>query len=115
MEAGEKARVDGLLEEVRLFFLLVAAIKCDQIVYVVFSDYHKVRVINMPPGSSWQDLKDFCRQVADVKFTEVRDGIGLAGFQSERDVRRVIEDLSGTKMKSHSVTFPSLIHLNNYF
>ena len=35
----------------------------------------QVVVENLPPGTSWQDLKDFMRKAGDVGFSEItRDG-----------------------------------------
>lgn len=63
--------------------------------------YFKVIVENIPEGCSWQDLKDFIKKDhPSVKFTEVKDGKGTAGFEAREDAEKVIEDLNNTPLRS---------------
>ena len=66
--------------------------------------YYKVVVENMPEGISWQDLKDFFKKngAADVKFTDVKDGQGIAGFEAKDSAERAIEAMNNTAMKNRN-------------
>eukprot|EP00392_Amoebophrya_sp_AT5.2_P015772 g15988.t1 len=61
--------------------------------------YHKVRVSGIPPSASWQDVKDFLRKAAAVKFTDIdvaaRD-VGIGGFDSADEADRAVRELDGT-------------------
>lgn len=62
-----------------------------------------VRVIvdDLPEGSSWQDLKDFIRtNGGEVKFTEIKNGKGVAGFETKEDAEKAIERLNNTVMRN---------------
>jgi len=64
--------------------------------------YYRVRVSGLPKSSSWQDLKDFMRSVGDVRFTDIIDEVGIAGFASQRDMDRAIRELDDTKFRSRT-------------
>ncbi|CAD7970499.1 unnamed protein product [Amoebophrya sp. A120] len=61
--------------------------------------YHKVEVSGMPETASWQDVKDFLRKAAAVKFTDIdphhRD-VGIGGFDDEKEAARAVKDLDDT-------------------
>jgi len=62
--------------------------------------FYKVKVVDMPAGSSWQDLKDFCRKVQTVTprsaTIEDRDsGEGIVGFASRQEAMDVVDQLNG--------------------
>lgn len=63
---------------------------------------YKVIVDNMPEGVSWQDLKDFFKKNAgpDVKFTEVKDGQGIAGFETREQALSAIEGMNKTVLRN---------------
>lgn len=56
----------------------------------------------MPEGISWQDLKDFFKKNAgpDVKFTEVKDGQGIAGFETREQAQSAIEGMNKTALRN---------------
>ncbi len=82
-------------------------------------NYFKVVVENLPEGCSWQDLKDFIKKEhPTVKFTEVKDGKGIAGFEVKEDAEKVIEDLNNSTLRSRdgveatvtmSLTLPEVV------
>lgn len=65
---------------------------------------HRVIVKGLPPSASWQDLKDFLRQVVRPAYTNIekdRDGvIGVAEFESFDDMDRVIRKLDDTEFEN---------------
>jgi len=56
----------------------------------------------MPEGVSWQDLKDFFKKNAgpDVKFTEVKERRGIAGFETKEQALNAIADMNNTVLKN---------------
>lgn len=64
------------------------------------NNWHKVVVTGLPPGASWQDMKDFFRPEAQAKYTDVTGaGEGVAGFATADDAERVVERLNGGTFK----------------
>ena len=65
-----------------------------------------VLVSNIPPGGSWQDLKDFCRDggFSDVAYTDVQGSEGVIKFRTEDEAERAVKDLDDTTFKSHQVS-----------
>ena len=65
---------------------------------------YRVVVEGLPPSASWQDLKDFIRQVVPPAYTNVekdRDGVvGIVEFDSADDMDRCIRKLDDTKFKN---------------
>ena len=58
-------------------------------------------VDNLPEGSSWQDLKDFIRTNGnEVKFTEIKDGKGVAGFETREQADKAMDTLNNAVMKN---------------
>ena len=61
----------------------------------------KVIVDNLPEGTSWQDLKDFIRtNGAEVKFTQIEEGKGVAGFETRDEADKAIDRMHNTVMKT---------------
>lgn len=62
------------------------------------------RLLGLPVSTSWQDVKDFVRQVAPAKFANVfKEGgevIGEADFESEADLDNIISRLDGADFKN---------------
>jgi hypothetical protein len=55
----------------------------------------------MPEGCSWQDLKDFVKAGGhNVKFADVKDGKGLAGFENLEDAEKALDALNNTVLKT---------------
>jgi hypothetical protein len=63
---------------------------------------YKVIVENLPAKVSWQDLKDWFKNNSgpDVKFTDVRDGKGMVGFETREQAEAAIEGMNNTAMKN---------------
>jgi len=63
----------------------------------------RIIVSGIPEGGSWQDLKDFCRAggCGNVAFADVKNGEGVAEFNSEAEMERAIKSLDDTKFKGH--------------
>ncbi|KAL1139576.1 hypothetical protein AAG570_006558, partial [Ranatra chinensis] len=52
-------------------------------------------VKNLPPGTTWQVLRDKCRDAGDVKFAEMRGkDTGVVQFASQWDAQRAVSILS---------------------
>ncbi|XP_050548645.1 myelin expression factor 2 [Daktulosphaira vitifoliae] len=50
-----------------------------------------IMVKNLPPNTTWQNLKDYFRDCGDIKFAEVGSkGFGIIRFASEWDAERAI-------------------------
>ena len=61
----------------------------------------RVIVSGMPPQVSWQDLKDFCRQVGEVTYTDVdKMGGGVAEFTRHDAMERAVYRLDDTEIRS---------------
>jgi len=66
-------------------------------------DYAKIKVLDLPRGASWQDLKDFLRKGGDVRFADLDKSdpsIGIGGFISHAEVRHVVDRLDDTEFKT---------------
>lgn len=67
---------------------------------------YRVLVKGLPTSASWQDLKDFFRQVTRPAFTDVvrdRDGDGVTGiveFDNAEDMDRAIRKLDDTEFRN---------------
>lgn len=65
---------------------------------------HRVLVEGLPSSASWQDLKDFIRQVVRPAYTNVekgRDGaLGIVEFETASDMDRAIQKLDDTEFKN---------------
>lgn len=63
------------------------------------SDF-RVIVSGMPRDISWQDLKDFCRQVGEVVYADVdRMGAGIAEFSRGDAMERCVHRLDDTEIR----------------
>ena len=61
----------------------------------------RVIVSGMPQQVSWQDLKDFCRQVGEVTYTDVdKMGAGVAEFTRYDAMERAVYRLDDTEIRS---------------
>jgi len=65
---------------------------------------YRVQIKNLPPSASWQDLKDFFRQIVKPSFTEVyREAgaaVGVAEFDTYDDMRYAIDKLDRSEFKN---------------
>lgn len=72
---------------------------------------HRVRINNLPPSASWQDLKDFVRPIGEAGFSETYpatagpDGApgapyGIVEFVSREIMERALRELNGTEFKN---------------
>jgi transcription initiation factor TFIID subunit 15 len=62
---------------------------------------YKLVVESMPEGCSWQDLKDFVKSGGhNIKFADIKDGKGLAGFEHQEDAEKALEALNNTVLKT---------------
>jgi arginine/serine-rich splicing factor 1/9 len=71
------------------------------------TDY-RVLVENVPPGCSWQDLKDHFRTVGDVCFSDVRrdrDGkeLGVIEYKYYEDMKAAVRELDKSRLKGDTV------------
>ncbi|MEN2496945.1 MAG: Serine/arginine-rich splicing factor 1 [Marteilia pararefringens] len=56
----------------------------------------------LPHGTSWQDLKDFCRPEADVILSKViKPDTGKVYFATNSDLRSVVNRLDRKRLRSH--------------
>lgn len=61
----------------------------------------KVIVENLPPNTSWQDLKDHMRKAGDVGFAEMtRDGFGVVEYACEEDMKYALRKLDDSEFVS---------------
>ncbi|KIW08241.1 hypothetical protein, variant [Verruconis gallopava] len=67
----------------------------------------RMSITNLPPETSWQDLKDFARQSGlDVVYSEVgreRDGRGFVEYETKADLLAAVEKLDGREFKGVNV------------
>lgn len=69
------------------------------------TDY-RVKITNLPPSGSWQDVKDHVRKVGEVAYANVfSDGTGVIEFFRDEDMQRVVRELDGSRFKSHEVIY----------
>ena len=71
------------------------------------TDY-RVIVTNLHPATSWQDLKDFGRQVGQVLYAAVRPddrhgSVGVIEFGSSDDMRVALRELDGVRIRGMCV------------
>ncbi len=64
---------------------------------------HRIRVANLPPGTSWQDLKDFVRVAGEPGYATVidegsRGSFGIVEFVRDDDARYAVRKLDNTEM-----------------
>eukprot|EP00051_Salpingoeca_urceolata_P020473 m.307321 g.307321 ORF g.307321 m.307321 type:complete len:334 (-) comp19628_c1_seq4:25-1026(-) len=75
------------------------------------SDF-RVSITGLPRGSSWQDVKDFCREAGDVLFTDIEgEGRGVVEFAREDDMKWALRHLDGKEFRSHTREY-STVHLS---
>ncbi|KAJ3253285.1 hypothetical protein HK103_000779 [Boothiomyces macroporosus] len=57
---------------------------------------HRVTVLGLPRGTSWQDLKDLMRKVAEVQYTNVdQNGDGVVEFISIEGKEKALKHFEG--------------------
>jgi len=68
---------------------------------------HRIIVSGLHPSTTWQDLKDFSRQIGDVEYTNVRSTpegtVGLIDFVREDDMQYALRKLEGTVLKGETI------------
>jgi arginine/serine-rich splicing factor 1/9 len=77
---------------------------------------YRLQVSGLPPGSSWQDLKDHMREVGEVCYAEVRkdgSGTGIVEFLHIDDMKEAIRKLNDTQLRSHEGS-AAYIRLKDY-
>lgn len=65
----------------------------------VRSEY-KVIVENLPPNTSWQDLKDHMRKAGEVGFSEVSRGVGYVEYSNADDMKYALRKLDDSEFVS---------------
>lgn len=60
---------------------------------------YRVKVENLPPHTSWQDLKDFMRKTGDVGFCNIDKDTGIVDYLEEDGMMRAIDELHDTKFR----------------
>merc|ERR1739838_688308 len=63
------------------------------------SDY-RVYVSGLPRNTSWQDLKDFFKSVADVGYANMERDVGVVEFHDRRDMEEVIRQMDGREFSN---------------
>jgi len=69
---------------------------------------YRIIVENLPPGCSWQDLKDHFRSIGDVCFADVRrdrEGreMGIIEFKYYDDMKLAVKKLDRSRMRGYSI------------
>lgn len=68
---------------------------------------HRLRVSDLPPDASWQDLKDFVRTaevvVAYTDVSRARDGTGVVDFTSREDMEKALNTLKDLEFKGTKI------------
>ena len=63
----------------------------------------------MHPSTSWQDLKDFARQVGQVLYTAVRPDdrgsslVGVVEYSTQDEMREALRSLDGARIRGEEV------------
>lgn len=63
---------------------------------------YRVIVFNLPPGTSWQDLKDVGREHGHVTFAEINPSYpdeGALEFETRDDYERALARIEGTELR----------------
>lgn len=63
-------------------------------------DFSCIRINDLPSGASWQDIKDFSRPAGDVRYSDVKGDYGVAGFTSQSDAEKAVDQLDGQNFKT---------------
>lgn len=64
---------------------------------------HVVHVEGLADRTSWQDLKDHFKAVADVTRSDVNQGKGVIEFRSRDDLEKAIKELDGSELKGERI------------
>ncbi|KAF7732571.1 hypothetical protein EC973_003318 [Apophysomyces ossiformis] len=70
-------------------------------------EIYRVVVRNVPPKTTWQELKDFMRSAGPVSFADIlkdRAGEGVVEFNRRRDMHYALDKLNETKLNGQRVT-----------
>jgi len=63
-----------------------------------------ISVRNLPPGFSWQNLRDRFNEIGEVRFTELKSrGSAIVRFHSERDAQRAVELMNGIRVDNRPI------------
>ena len=61
-------------------------------------------VRNLPPGFSWQNLRDRFNEIGEVRYTELKArGTAIVRFHSERDAQRAVELMNGIRVDNRPI------------
>jgi len=67
---------------------------------------HRIFVSPIPPGGSWQDLKDFCKEAGmdrkDMLYAEVKGTEGTVEFVEASLVDRAVRELDNRTFRTHT-------------
>ncbi|KAG2209365.1 hypothetical protein INT46_002608 [Mucor plumbeus] len=70
-------------------------------------DTNRIIVKNIPPKTTWQDLKDFMRKAGRVTFADIlkdREGEGVVEFAKRDDMKYALKELDNEKLNGTRVT-----------
>ena len=77
-----------------------------------------VLIKGLPPAASWQDVKDFIRQVVRPVYTDILkdrsdadSAVGVAGFENAADMDRCIRKLDNTEFKNASSSGECIVRI----
>ena len=65
---------------------------------------YRIIVFNLPPGTSWQDLKDVGREHGHVTFSDInpyRSDEGALEFETREDYERALARIEGTELRGN--------------
>lgn len=67
---------------------------------------YRLLVSNLPPNTSWQDLKDIAREYGRVSFTDVnssRPEEGIIEYDNRDDFERALDRIEGTDLRGNKL------------
>jgi len=64
----------------------------------------KVKVLDLPPGCKWQELKDHFKQAGTVEFTNTRGSEGEVRFATAEEAENAIDLLNGSELMEGIIT-----------
>ncbi|KAG0168013.1 Serine/arginine-rich splicing factor 6 [Apophysomyces sp. BC1015] len=77
-------------------------------------EIYRVVVRNVPPKTTWQELKDFMRSAGPVSFADIlkdRDGEGVVEFNRRCDMHYALDKLNKTKLNGQRVTLHQAVSI----
>ncbi|EDO47549.1 predicted protein [Nematostella vectensis] len=66
----------------------------------------RMTVENLSSRVSWQDLKDYCRQIGDVTYGDAhkqKQGEGVIEFATKKDLKKALRKLDGKELKGKRI------------